>query len=98
MSITTNLKALPSGDPATAGEPPDPFDLASLCLSQDFTETVGVKKLLTTIPARAQTRKSSCGSTRARITGATSYASISRTTAKPMWCAQKWRRNWSARR
>ncbi len=26
--------------------------MASLCLSQDFTETVGVKKLLTTIPAR----------------------------------------------
>jgi hypothetical protein len=48
----TNLKALPSGDPATAGESPDPFDLASLCLSQDFTEAVGVKKLLTTIPTR----------------------------------------------
>lgn len=52
MSITTNLKALPSGDPATAGEPPEPFDLASLCLSQDSTETVRVKKLLATIPAR----------------------------------------------
>jgi hypothetical protein len=48
----TNLKVFPSGDPAIAGDPPDPFDLASLCLSQDFTETVGVKKLLRAIPAR----------------------------------------------
>jgi hypothetical protein len=31
---------------------PDPFDPANLRLSQSFTETVGVKKLLTTIPVR----------------------------------------------
>jgi hypothetical protein len=31
---------------------PDPFDLESLCISQDFVETVGVKKLLKTVPAR----------------------------------------------
>ena len=31
---------------------PDPFDLQSLALSQDFTETAGVKKLLRTIPVR----------------------------------------------
>jgi hypothetical protein len=31
---------------------PDPFDLDSLCLSQDFIENAGVKKLLKTIPAR----------------------------------------------
>ena len=30
----------------------DPFDPANLRLSQSFTETVGVKKLLTTIPVR----------------------------------------------
>jgi hypothetical protein len=30
----------------------DPFDIASLRLSQSFTETAGVKKLLTTVPAR----------------------------------------------
>jgi hypothetical protein len=47
---TPNLKALL--DPTTGGSIPDPFDLDSLCLSQDFTETVGVKKLLKTVPAR----------------------------------------------
>jgi hypothetical protein len=31
---------------------PDPFDLASLRLNPSFIETAGVKKLLTTIPAR----------------------------------------------
>ena len=31
---------------------PDPFDLASLCLPQNFTEGVQVKKLLKTVPAR----------------------------------------------
>jgi hypothetical protein len=29
---------------------PDPFDLANLRLGQDFTETVGVKKVLMTVP------------------------------------------------
>lgn len=32
--------------------PPDPFDLAKLRLDQNFTETAGVKKLLTTVPVR----------------------------------------------
>ena len=31
---------------------PDPFDIASLRLNQSFLETAGVKKLLTTVPAR----------------------------------------------
>jgi hypothetical protein len=31
---------------------PDPFDLSNLRLSQSFTETAGVKKLLTTVPVR----------------------------------------------
>jgi hypothetical protein len=30
----------------------DPFDPAALRLDQSFTDTVGVKKLLTTIPVR----------------------------------------------
>ena len=34
------------------GDVPDPFDLESLALSQDFSATVGVKKLLTTVPVR----------------------------------------------
>ena len=33
-------------------ETPDPFDLGSLALSQSFTETAGVRKLLTTVPVR----------------------------------------------
>jgi hypothetical protein len=32
--------------------PPDPFDIASLRLNPSFLETAGVKKLLTTVPAR----------------------------------------------
>src|SRR6516225_4198840 len=36
--------------PITAA--PDPFDLASLRLNASFLETAGVKKLLTTVPAR----------------------------------------------
>jgi len=30
----------------------DPFDLASLRLSQDFASAVGVKKLITTVPVK----------------------------------------------
>jgi hypothetical protein len=33
-----------------AAQPPDPFDLANLRLSQSFVETAGVKKLLKTVP------------------------------------------------
>src|SRR5271165_3853517 len=39
----------PEGEVVT---PPDPFDLDSLCLSQNFIEMAGVKKLLTTVPVR----------------------------------------------
>src|SRR5262249_36508974 len=53
IMTTENLKALPASEPATATEAiPDPFDLDSLCLKQDFAETVGVKKLLKTVPVR----------------------------------------------
>jgi hypothetical protein len=37
---------------SSALKPPDPFDLKSLRLSASFTETAGVTKLLTTVPAR----------------------------------------------
>jgi hypothetical protein len=47
------LRAVTSGEPSdTPVTPPDPFDLESLCLSQDFIETAGVKKLLRVIPVR----------------------------------------------
>ena len=36
---------------------PDPFDPASLRLNQDFAETSGVKKLLTTVPVRKPNRQ-----------------------------------------
>ncbi len=35
---------------------PDPFDLESLKLSQDFASTVGVKKILTVVPCRKPNR------------------------------------------
>ena len=47
--LKPELKAI---EPATATTPPDPFDLDSLCLLQDFIETAGVKKLLRTVPVR----------------------------------------------
>jgi hypothetical protein len=37
---------------AVEGSVPDPFDLDSLTLSQNFVESAGVKKLLTTVPVR----------------------------------------------
>jgi hypothetical protein len=56
----TNLKGSPPmteiennhiGKEATSSAP-DPFDLSNLRLSQSFTDTAGVKKLLTTVPVR----------------------------------------------
>jgi hypothetical protein len=44
------VKVQPDVDPAAA--PPDPFDPAALRLGQNFVETAGVKKLLTTIPVK----------------------------------------------
>ena len=49
MSKST-LQAVDSNTPTTSA--PDPFDLASLRLNPSFLETAGVKKLLTTVPAR----------------------------------------------
>ena len=37
---------------STSSAIPDPFDLESLALSQDFTELAGVTKLLKTVPVR----------------------------------------------
>src|SRR5258706_10980248 len=36
---------------------PNPFDPAALRLSQSFADTVGVKKLLTTVPVRKPNRQ-----------------------------------------
>jgi hypothetical protein len=41
----------------TPASPPDPFAPENLRLDQSFTETVGVKKLLTTIPVRRPNRQ-----------------------------------------
>src|SRR5215471_11366813 len=43
---------LPGERGANGPAAPDPFDLASLRLNPSFLETAGVKKLLTTVPAR----------------------------------------------
>jgi hypothetical protein len=40
-----------------AGRGADPFDLASLRLSQDFASAVGVKKLVTTIPVKKPSKE-----------------------------------------
>jgi hypothetical protein len=48
----TTMEVITSTEPTTETSPPDPFAPENLRLSQAFTETVGVKKLLTTIPVR----------------------------------------------
>jgi hypothetical protein len=55
-----DLKAIADTDPAVeASTTPnaDPFDLTNLRLNQSFTETAGVKKLLTTVPVRKPGRQ-----------------------------------------
>lgn len=42
---------------AAEGEPMDPFDPASLRLSQDFMATAGVKKLLLSVPVRKPSKE-----------------------------------------
>jgi hypothetical protein len=47
------IKEIPqTAAPLASTETPDPFDLESLALSQDFTELAGVTKLLKTVPVR----------------------------------------------
>lgn len=43
--------------PAEAGSAPDPFDPAALRLPNAFTDTVGVRKLLTKVPVRRPKRQ-----------------------------------------
>jgi len=53
--MSENAKVIPHTvpeSPESQASAPDPFDPANLRLSQAFTETVGVKKLLTTVPVR----------------------------------------------
>ena len=54
----STLQAIDSNTPTTPA--PDPFDLASLRLNPSFLETAGVKKLLTTVPARRPGPRISC--------------------------------------
>jgi hypothetical protein len=50
---TTMVNPKPSVvDQVETAAPDDPFDLSKLRLTQDFVETSGVKKLLTTVPVR----------------------------------------------
>ena len=54
MMTKTDPNTMPDMQPTTEQQAstPDPFDPANLRLSQSFAETVGVKKLLTTVPVR----------------------------------------------
>jgi hypothetical protein len=47
-----DIDADPTVDRIEAAAADDPFDLSKLRLSQDFVESAGVKKLLTTVPVR----------------------------------------------
>ena len=42
---------------STVGDHANPFGLANMRLTQDFTSTIGVKKRITTIPVRKPTRQ-----------------------------------------
>jgi hypothetical protein len=58
MSNTTSIQAIhPASASFDQAAPADPFDPANLRLDQSFTETVAVKKLLTTIPVRKPSRQ-----------------------------------------
>ena len=48
--IKPSLQAIDPAPNTDAAQVPDPFNLDNLRLSQSFTETAGVKKLLTTVP------------------------------------------------
>jgi hypothetical protein len=50
--VNVKLSTIESAERDTPAAAPDPFDLASLRLDQNFAETVGVKKLLRTVPVR----------------------------------------------
>jgi hypothetical protein len=50
--MTKKAELTVTAETATNATTTDPFDLDSLRLSQDFVESAGVKKLLTTVPVR----------------------------------------------
>jgi len=50
--VESKLQSVDPANLTAKPEIPDPFDLASLRLNPSFTETAGVKKLRTTVPAR----------------------------------------------
>jgi len=51
------LSGADASESVSADQPaPDPFDPASLRLDQDFASTIGVKKVLTTVPCRKPNR------------------------------------------
>jgi hypothetical protein len=54
MTTKPELKAVAGADDAAnkAGDGPDPFNVAALRLGQEFEESTGVRKLLTTVPVR----------------------------------------------
>jgi hypothetical protein len=52
-----NKPKLVDADAAAITAVPDPFDIASLRLNPSFLETAGVKKLLTTVPARKPSKQ-----------------------------------------
>ena len=47
-------KAILGAGNSESNAAPDPYDLASLQLTQDFLETAGVKKHLRTVPVQAR--------------------------------------------
>jgi hypothetical protein len=63
MTTADKPHVIESGTPdevpttTTAAPAPDPFDLESLCLAQNFAETVGVKRLLKTVPVKKPGRQ-----------------------------------------
>jgi hypothetical protein len=52
QAVDANVNTEATGAAADPSAVADPFDLASLRLDQSFTETAGVRKLLTTVPVR----------------------------------------------
>ena len=54
--MTTDTAVSSGADDDKVQAAPDPLDLESLKLSQDFASTIGVKKVLTTIPCRKPNR------------------------------------------
>lgn len=56
-NVSTDDVHLTNGKVAPVDAPPDPFDLDRLRLKQNFAETLGVKKMLTTLRCRKPDRQ-----------------------------------------